>query len=286
MARRVVLLIALIATLASWTTMAQRRVVSTPDPVAAANLALAVDRLLADLWYQGIPRAKGDVPASEDEALLASSLSSTNEHTRRLAVRSVGRFLNPLDAPFFLSQQSDSEALFWYVRVLGYTREGDKKRDAFVALLRLVRSPTPGVPVAAVFDSIARLGGLDESLAIDFERSWIEEVDKHWPYSEKDSQLPIAAAALEQLEPLLKLFPNRGIQQRTRLVLGRVAQYGLMAREIQPSLTALEALTNVKVTDRTLAHAMLAYRCPISAVGPMPPPTCGWQYRRQGVLLI
>jgi cyclophilin family peptidyl-prolyl cis-trans isomerase/HEAT repeat protein len=287
--------------LTPWTTLAQRRV-TTPDPLAAAHLVLAVDRLLADRWYPGIPRAKGDVPAAEDEALLQGSLSSINDHIRRLGVRSIGRFLNPLDAPFFLGMQADpapvvrSEALFWYARVLGYTKEPAKQREALDALIGLVRPDgrAPAsllrrldtlTPVDAVFEAVARLGGIGEATAIELERLWIEEIDKRWPYSDDDPQLPRASAALEQIEPLLKLFPNRALQPRTRVVLGRVAPDGLRLKMPHPSLTALEALTFAKVTDRVLAQAMLIYRCPIVPGAPIPPPTCGWQYRRQGVLL-
>lgn len=288
MPRRTVAALLVLVALAPWSIEAQRGVPPpAPDPVAATALALAVDRLLDDRWYPGIPRAKGDPPAVDDEAILQSALGSTNPFTRRLAVRSVGRFLNPLDAPFFASLVADrtpgvsDEARFWWARVIALTKEPKAQVEARRQLIDLLEALEPATPVDEVFAALARLGPLDEATAIEFERQWIDQIDKRWPYSPQDPQLPIAIAALDHLQPLLATFPDRTMQQRTRSVLERVGMYGFRSDITGPNLTALEALTAARVTDRQLAQHTLGYFCK----GPQASPDCGWEFRRQGVLL-
>ena len=248
---------------------------------------MAVDRLLADRWYPGIPRAKGDPSANDDEALLQHYLSSTNTFTRKLAIRSVGRFLNPLDAPFFESLQNDpsleirAEAFFWWARVIGYTRDPKKQVEARGQLLTLLKDLRETTPVDEVFAALERLGGIDEPTAHELEGKWIEDIDRDWPYSPNSRLLPKARLALEHLQPLLASFPDRPLQLRTRMVLIRVGHFGFLTDKTEPNLTALEALTHARVTDRPLAQALLNYACQ----NVKQPPTCGWEIRRQGVLL-
>ena len=72
----------------------RRRTSTAADPSVLAKLALALDRLLADRWFPDAPRSAGS--ATADEAMLAAALRADSPAVRRVAVRGLGRFENPV----------------------------------------------------------------------------------------------------------------------------------------------------------------------------------------------
>jgi hypothetical protein len=281
------------------------------DRRAIVALQLAVDRLLADRWYESVARSPNDPAADGDRVLLGGLFASRSAAVRSAAVRALGRFLNPYDALTFLgllmnkneSPDVRREAEFALVRVLGYTEDPTKLKDARDQLVRMLVALTehvndqlarkvvggqaPQTPfltsLPAIYESLRRLEGLNESQAADLETLFVEAVDRRWPYTGQpnpDPWLPVAIASLAGLERLLDYFPTRPIDDRTRRVLQRVGRFGLVNGPAEPNLTAVRALSNVRITDHLLAQTLVDYRCPFDTN-----PKCGWIVRRHGALV-
>ena len=278
-------------------TLADRRVI--------VALQLAVDRLLADRWYESGSRSANDPAAEGDRLLLGTLFASRSAAVRSAAVRALGRFLNPYDALTFLgllmnrneSPDVRREAEFALVRVLGYTEDPTKLKDARDQLVRMLAALTnhvddqlarkvvegqaPQTPfltsLPAIYESLRRLEGLTESQAADLETVFVEAIERRWPYHPLDDWLPAAAASLAGLERLLDYFPTRPIDDRTRRVLLRVGRFNLTNELSVPNLTAVRALTNVRIMDHPLAEYLVNYTCG-------EPKLC-WEVRRHGPML-
>jgi|SRR5579862_228796 len=223
----------------------QSTIALTPE-----TLLLAVDRLLADRWYPQ-PRASAS-PITDDQQILRGALTSQVESVRRLAVRSLGRFENPLDVPTLVGYLSDNaasvrrEAANALAQAL-HAATSSNSRELTIALQALQAPRRPPEPSPTVRDAIREAVGV----------------------------LQLAAELPDQLPPnllvqLIRKHPN------TRLTAERRRQLRTLAWPAmgQPDVSALEILFRAGDFDRPLLDFAAHYMC--TKFGE---PDCGWQVR-------
>src|SRR4029079_2724005 len=80
----------------------------TQGTLTVQSVQLALDRLLADRWYPAA--AQKSMGIATDEATMKSAFISDNPAIRRVVVRGLGQFENPLDVPVLEGMLIDTDA--------------------------------------------------------------------------------------------------------------------------------------------------------------------------------
>lgn len=241
-----------------------------------AQIILAADRLLADRWYPS--DAARQTQTTADRALLETALLSELPSVRAAAVRALGRFENPLEAPKITS--------------LLFDRDRSVSVEAANALAMALRH-SKGAPIVAARRALEKAMGLspaiaealgrlphDAGAATEIETRFVLDIETALVRGQR-REIVSAPDALNGLAAVLRQDPTRPIAGRTRALLVKLAMYGLLAVPPAPSEIAVQALADVHEINPEVAGHVLNYRC----VPPLPP-TCGWEIRRAGIQLV
>src|SRR5579862_712853 len=216
------------------------------EALTPENLLLAVDRLLADRWYP--PDIRATSARSSDFTALQGALRSQDAGLRQLAVRSLGRFENPLDVPtliLFLNDTSSDvqvEAANAIAQALHNSR-GDEVLEGARALAMY--------PNAETGDALASLN--------------------------YDGRVPVNLPAVLAPKLLLKLVradPGIQLDATTRRTLRKDAEIIGGGGSDKPDPDALEILLRIHDFDAGLLWYAAQFRC----VDPKQF-NCGWEMR-------
>ena len=226
-----------------------------PRPEA---LALAINRLMADRWYP--PPAQPSAQTVQDQDMLSGALDSDDPAARRVAVRGLGQFEDPSEAPAIEALLDDKdpgvrrEAANALAQAFVH-RQGADVIPASESLRSRLREESDSAVQATVREALARLHYRDEAA----ERRTAEVI----------GQDP------EAMVILLRNDRTFEITDQERLSLKQAAHPN-DPRQL-PSAAAIEALGIASDSDFMIVNSAALWQCVNG------PPECGWEVRYAAV---
>ena len=220
------------------------------------SLQLALDRLLADRWYPAA--AQTSMGIQTDEAAMKAAFLSGDPAIRRVVVRGLGQFENPLDVPVLEGVMLDKDA--------------SVRAEAANAIAQaLSRSRGPDVIPASEF--------LLSRLATEFSpsiRGALARLHYGSNQAAEAKVLSVLAPYADDAVVLLRNDRTLKVTEEQRKLLHRQAWPD--DPRIGPSAAAIEALGIVGDTDTALVNWAALWHCPSSILR-----TCGWEVRYAAV---
>jgi cyclophilin family peptidyl-prolyl cis-trans isomerase/HEAT repeat protein len=230
----------------------------TQGTLTVQSVQLALDRLLADRWYPAA--AQKSMGIATDEATMKSAFISDNPAIRRVVVRGLGQFENPLDVPVLEGMLIDKdasvrrEAANAIAQALFRSKGVDVVPASEVLLSRLA-SESDAATQAAIRDALARLH-----------------------YNSQTVEAGVLSVLIQNPEDAVVLLRNDRtlkVTDEQRKILHRQAWPD--NPRVGPSPAAIEALGIIGDTDAALINWAVLWHCPLG------PPTCGWEGRYEAV---
>jgi cyclophilin family peptidyl-prolyl cis-trans isomerase/HEAT repeat protein len=223
------------------------------------SVQLALDRLLADRWYP--PAARKSMGIVTDEAAMKAAFASDDPAIRRVVVRGLGQFENPLDVPVLEGMLIDKDA--------------SVRREAANAIAQaLIRSKgVDVVPASEVL--LSRLASESDSAT----QLAMREALARLHYSSQNAETAVLNVLIQHPEDAVVVLRNDRtlkLSEEQRTILHRQAWPDDPRNP--PSPAAIEALGIIGDTDSALVNWAVLWRCPNSIE-----PTCGWEVRYEAV---
>lgn len=244
------------------TTTGARIILATYAPArqvaSLASVQLALDRLLADRWYP--PAAHRSPSLLSDDALVRAALGAADPALRRVAVRGLGQFEDPGEAPAIETTLHDSDA--------------SVRTEAANALAQsLVHSTGADVVPASQF-LLGQLAAETDSRA----QTTIREAVARLHYNSQTAETNVLRVVAQFPEAVVLLLRNdRTLQisddERHTL---QLAARPRNPAEI-PNAAAIEALGIAQDPNTELVNFAATWHCPLG------PPTCGFEVRYAAV---
>lgn len=228
------------------------------------ELVLAADRLRADRWYPAGPD-KDKAKPTPDEILLQQALASRVSRVRAEAVRALGRFENPLDAPTLLPFLVDPDPMVQREAAEAIAQSLRQSRGAAVLPARtalqtsLETEKDPSVR-AAKLEALARLR-YDHADAMQVAPALAKTPAFLAILVRQDRQIRLSEDSLQVLRRLARADNPLSVND-----LDPAGSRATLARD------ALEVLYLTDAVDLPLATWALRYHCPAT-------PACGWEIR-------
>ena len=221
--------------------------------VTKEQTLLALDRMLAERWFPPAPTPSA--AGSRDQAILNDAFRSRAD-VRRVAIRGVGQFENPLDVPTIRRALDDEdpgvrrEAANALAQAVVHSKGADVE-PAMNALLARLASETDPAVIATIHEALARLH---------YNNAAVEA-----------TVLSALARDPEHLVILLRNDPTLPVSDEERKFLRSRARPD--DPRSPPSAAAIEALGIAKDPDLSIVLWASAYRC---GTGPL---ECGADVR-------
>ncbi|MFI5178678.1 MAG: peptidylprolyl isomerase [Vicinamibacterales bacterium] len=226
--------------------------------ITRETVQLALDRMLADRWFPSKPQPANS--RTRDQIILTAAFTSPRADIRRVAIRGLGQFENPLDVPTIRGALDDEdpgvrrEAANAIAQAAVHSKGADVE-PAMNALLARMTTETDGSVMGTMHEALARL---------------------HYGNAALEAKaLTALARDPKNLVILLRNDPALLISDEERRFLQQQAKPP--DAKTAPSVEALEALGIAHDTDTTIVEWAGSYHCPRE------PYDCGWEVRYAAV---
>ncbi len=230
-----------------------------PPAIRIEQLQLALDRLLADRWYP--QTAQPSMTLQRDQALMKAAVLSADPAVRRVVVRGLGQFENPLDVAVLSGMLGDKDATV--------------RAEAANAIAQaLTRSKGPDVVPMSQF-LLTRLTAEGNATTQQAMREAMARLHYDGNQAAEAKVMDALAPFASEAVILLRNDRTLKITDEQRKLLHQQAWPDDPLKS--PSSPAIEALGLASDTDTALVNFMALWHCPTG------PPTCGWQVRYAAV---